>query len=127
MDGVLSAILNKIYALGEPGRYFIVEEDEFLEAFPHDIKGDGEALKSALERLVALGYIDVRYSGGNMFCVALLKNYEPEKTGEEKSDEPTPPPPPLNENFKIFLSAFLGGAASGIVAAATGFLIALLC
>ena len=88
MDGICSAVLNKIYALGAPGRYFVISSDEFLEAFPEDGKRDIAELKSALKKLSQDGYIDIKYSSGNMYCVALLKVYTEE------------PPPPADDVFE---------------------------
>lgn len=121
MDGICSAVLNKIYALGAPGRYFVISADEFLEAFPEDGKRDIAELKKALKNLSTDGYIDIKYSSGNMYCVALLKEYAEE------------PSPPENEGFEelyepykmqktsyvsAFWAAFLGGTlGSGIVGA----------
>lgn len=121
MDGICSAVLNKIYALGTLGRYFVISADEFLEAFPEDGKRDIAELKKALINLSADGYIDIKYSSGNMYCVALLKEYAEE------------PPPPEDEEFEelyepykmqktayisAFWAAFLGGMlGSGIVGA----------
>lgn len=123
MDGICSAVLNKIYALGAVGRYFVISSDEFIEAFPEDGKRDEPELRRALKKLSADGYIDIKYSSGNMYCVALLKVYTEEET----------PPPPSDDGFEklyepaalhktayvsAFWSAFLGGAlGSGLISA----------
>lgn len=124
MDGICSAVLNKIYALGVPGRYFVISADEFLEAFPEDGKRDIAELKRALKNLSANGYIDIKYSSGNLYCVALLKEY-----AEEVIEPPPPDETGLEEHCKpdkiqktayvsIFWAAFLGGAlGSGIIGA----------
>ena len=118
MDGIYSAVMNKIKALGATGRYFIVSTDEFLEEFPEDAECDEAELKKALENLKANGYLDIRYSSGNMYCVAALKNYIP-------TEESRPAPSHTQESAKplktshmfIFWAAFAGGAAGGIVTA----------
>ena len=116
MDGICSAVLNKINALGAAGRYFIVSADEFLEEFPEGAERDDAELKKAIKDLVSGGYIDVKYSSGNMYCVALLRNYVPEP------DVPTTAITVSNstESAKtshrsLFWAAFAGGAAGGIV------------
>ena len=100
MDGICSAILNKIYALGTPGRYFVISSEEFFENFPEDGKRDEAELKRALKVLTADGYIDVKYSSGSMYCVALLKEFTQEEPAPPKENEddgleeyyyPTPP------------------------------------
>lgn len=124
MDRICSAILNKIYALGTAGRYFIISADEFFEAFPEDGKRDEAELKRALKSLSADGYIDIKYSSGNMYCVALLKTYTEEEPPENDITEDG-----FNEDYEypqmqktaymsVFWSAFVGGAlGSGIIGA----------
>lgn len=125
MDGICGAVMEKIKALGPSGRYFVVSADEFLDEFPEGAERSEAGLKRAIKSLCAEGYIDVKYSGGNLFCVAALKNYIPE----------TPPPQkdlPIKDGSKpckrvwCFWAAFLGGAAGGILAALASFLF-LLC
>ena len=130
MDGICSAVLNKIYALGAPGRYFVISSDEFLEVFPEDGKRDIAELKSALKKLSQDGYIDIKYSSGNMYCVALLKVYTEE------------PPPPADDGFEelyeptltqktAYMSAFwaafwgslLGSGVICAIALAIGFML----
>ena len=110
MDGICGAVLKKIEALGTVGRYFIVSEEEFLECFPEGAERSGTELKKALESLAADGFIDVKYSGGGMFCVALIKNYVPEEPAETEKRKPNP-------YYPLFFYAFAGGAAGGIVTA----------
>lgn len=125
MDGICSAVLNKIYALGVVGRYFVISADEFFEAFPEDGKRDEVELKRALKSLSTEGYIDIKYSSGNMYCVALLKAYteeaptppeEDELNGWDEFDEY--PQVQKNAYMSAFWAAFAGGAlGSGIIGA----------
>ena len=74
MDGICSAVLDKIFALGAPGRNIVISEDEFFEAFPEDcVKSEGE-LRKALKTLASGGYIDIKYAGGDLYCVTPIKN-----------------------------------------------------
>lgn len=131
MDGICSAVLNKIYALGAPGRYFVVSADEFLEALPEDGKRDIAELKKALKNLSADGYIDIKYSSGNIYCVALLKEY---------AEEEIEPPPPEEDGFEelyepykmqktahvsAFWAAFLGGALGSATIGVIAFIVSL--
>lgn len=126
MDRICSAILNKIYALGTAGRYFVISSDEFLEAFPEDGKRDETELKRALKILSADGYIDIKYSSGNMYCVALLKTYTeeepplPEHNGSEDGLDDNYEYPQMQKTayMSAFWAAFVGGAlGSGIIGA----------
>lgn len=114
MDGICSAVLNKLYALGEAGRYFIVSKDEFFEEFPEDAKRDEAELKRALKSLLSLGYIDIKYSSGDMYCVSLLKTVQPEALPSETEpkicEQKTPALPQ-------FLAAFAGGIVGGVLTA----------
>lgn len=119
MDGICSAILNKIYALGAPGRYFVISSDEFFDAFPEDCARDEGQLKKTLRSLSADGYLDIKYSSGNMYCVALLKVL-PEEELQEDGFEDCCEPEILQKTAHVsaFWSAFLGGAlGSGVVGA----------
>ncbi len=75
MDRICGAILNKIHALSPAGHYVIVDEDELYEAFPEDCERTDDALERALSALKGSGYIDLKYSRGEMYCVAPLKEY----------------------------------------------------
>lgn len=113
MDGICSAVLNKIYALGTPGRYFVISSDEFFETFPEDCARDEGQLKKALKSLTADGYIDIKYSSGNIYCVALLKVFTedlnpPAVDGDDEDFEPVQPQKPSYRY--AFWAAFLGGA-----------------
>lgn len=124
MDGICSAVLNKIQSLGAAGRYFIVSADEFFEIFPESAERGASELNMALKSLSENGYIDVKYSGGGLYCVASLKNYSPE-------DNEISTPPKFADKKKIslpivFWSAFAGGAAGGVITALTSLLF-LLC
>lgn len=121
MDGICSAVLNKINALGAPGRYFVVASDEFFDAFPEDgNKNEGE-LKRALKELSANGYIDIKYSSGNLYCVALLKEFILEETPPQTCDSDGSEEycDPLEEektaHVSLFFAAFAGSALGSAV------------
>ena len=112
MDRICGAILNKIRALSPAGHYVIVDEDELYEAFPEDCERTDDALERALSALKGSGYIDLKYSRGEMYCVAPLKEYI----------EESPPPPPEEQPVPqrrradfVFVSAFLGSALGSLI------------
>lgn len=129
MDVICSAVLNKIYALGTPGRYFVISADEFFESFPEDGKRDEAELKKALKSLSSNGYIDIKYSSGNMYCVALLKEYVEEETalppdGDDGFDDFYEPQITVKTaNVWTFWSAFAGGALGSAVICALTFIV----
>lgn len=126
MDGICSAVLNKIYALGTPGRYFIVSTDEFFEGFPEDGKRDMSELKKALKTLTAEGYIDIKYSSGNMFCVALIKEFIPQSPPVEAATEEKIATPGQNINCgRVFFAAALGGAIGSALIIAIAWIVSL--
>lgn len=132
MDGICSAVLNKINALGGVGRYFVISSDEFFEAFPEGVRRDENELKRALKALVADGYIDIKYSSGNMYCVALLKNYIAEQPAPPANDDTVDgfedlyvPPQAQKSSLHAFWAAFAGGALGSAVVGVIAFIVSL--
>lgn len=115
MDRLCTAILEKT---GDytAGRYVIFSEDELLETVP-EAERSAEELNKALNRLLNDGYIDVKYSGGNLYCIAPLKKYVPEIICEPqaKAEEPERK---TKKPLPAFWSAFLGGALGSFLVAA---------
>lgn len=116
MDRICIAVLEKICSLAGAGRYVVFSEDELTDAIPDGEDGSEKALKSALKSLQADGFIDLKYSSGNMFCIAPLKKYEP-------LPEPASEPPVLDEKppkvrhkwGRSFWGAFFGGALGSLI------------
>lgn len=115
MDRICESTLDKIFSISSAGRYSIISKDEFLDSFPEGAEKSGGELSRALKGLKADGYIDVKYSDGEMYCVAPLKRYEPSPAPIEVNCEL----PEEREDKKplIFslLSGFAGGVAGGII------------
>lgn len=111
MDKICQAVLEKIRDSSPAGRYVIIAEEEFEEALPEGAEVlDGDILR-ALSALKSEGYIDVKYSRGDMFCVAPIKEYErePEYAEEEYISE-------RKKLFDpVFVSSFLGGALGSLL------------
>lgn len=111
MDRICGAVLNKIHALSPAGRYVIIDEDELYDAFPDGSSRSFEELKRTLTLLIKQGYIDVKYSRGEMYCIAPLKKYEEEPIIYEEPEEPT-------RRFRldpVLVSAFAGGAIGSLI------------
>lgn len=113
MEDVLPPLFS-LLSEGNSGGYEIFYEDELYDALPQDLR-NRKTLEAALTKLTADGYIDVKYSRGDAFCIAVLKAYEP------PSVPPTAEPNKRRTNVKAYaytaLAAFLGGALGGCVAA----------
>ncbi len=116
MDRICIAVLEKICSLAAFGKFVVFSEDELFDVFPDgENKTDG-ALRGALKSLREGGFIDLKYSSGNLYCIAPLKKYEP-------LPEPVAEEPKIEENTPkvrhmwgaIFISAFFGGAAGSLV------------
>ena len=109
MDRICGAVLNKIHALSPAGRYVIIDEDELFDAFPEGSDRSFEELKRSLTLLIKQGYIDVKYSRGEMYCIAPLKRYEEEQISYEPRQE-------ARRFFDpVLLSAFAGGALGSLI------------
>jgi len=116
MDRICIAVLEKIRSLAATGRFVVFAEDELLDAFPDGEDRSETALKAVLKSLKEGGFIDLKYSSGDLYCIAPIKNYEPapEPVPEEvKTEENVPKPRHIRG--AIFLSAFFGGALGSLV------------
>ena len=82
-----------------------IAEDEFYEAFPDGSERTYDELNRALSALRSGGYIDLKYSRGDMYCVAPLKRYV-----EEELPVAFVPAEPKRKKFDfVFLSAVIKG------------------
>ncbi|MGN0808310.1 MAG: hypothetical protein ACI4MN_07695 [Candidatus Coproplasma sp.] len=117
MEEILLALSSLLISSGTDG-YKIFYEDELTEAFPEDLK-NRETLEAALKKLVADGCVDVKYARGDVFCIAVLKEYKPPESPYE-AEKFLPEEPKLNVN-RVYvyatIAAFLGGALGGCVTA----------
>ena len=112
MDRICGAVLDRIYALSPAGRYVIIAEDEFLEAFPDGSERTYDELIRVLSSLRSGGYIDLKYSRGDMYCVAPLKRYVEE---ELPAPYPLEAEPRTRKIDLVFLSAFAGSALGSLI------------
>ena len=109
MDRISRAIFGKISSIGPKARYVIITEDEFFEALPEDSEKSYSELDKTLTYLRNNGYIDIKYSRGDMYCVAWLKEYE-EEIPEEKETVPF-----FKRIDPTLISAFAGGAIGSLI------------
>lgn len=110
MDRICGAVLDRIFDLSPAGRYVIIAEDEFYEAFPEESEKCYDELKRVLSTLRGGGYIDLKYARGEMYCVAPLKRYSKEDF------TPVPLPEEKGKKFDlVFLSAFAGSALGSLI------------
>ena len=98
MDRICGAVLNRIHSLSPAGRYLVIDEDELLEAFPDEAEKTFDELKRVLTTLCKGGFIDVKYSRGELYCIAPLKTY----TEEPPAPESVEAEPILTEEPKRF-------------------------
>jgi len=115
MDEICNAIITKFCDLGELDNYLILEEQELLDAFPTTAEKSPDALREALNKLRANGFIDIRYERENLFCIAPLKRAEvKDATAPIKGEKG------LNKFYFFavgcFLLGFLGSLLGGIIA-----------
>ena len=110
MDRICGAVLDKINSVSQTGRYVIITEDEFFECFPDGCERSDDELDKALTALRSGGYIDVKYSRGDTYCVASLKEYV------EEREEAAPAPEKKKRKIDfVFVSAFAGGALGSLI------------
>ena len=110
MDRICGAVLNKIHALSPAGRYVIVDEDELYDSFPDGAERSFDELKRILTALIKQGYIDVRYSRGETYCIAPLKKYEEEEIVYEPHEEVR-----RSRFDPVLISAFAGSCLGSLI------------
>ncbi len=117
MDRNCIAVLEKINSLSPAGRYVIIAEDEFYEAFPEGCETSDRELDRVLTALRNDGYIDLKYSRGDMYCVAPLKDYAEEQPEDDGDVEESYAEETERRKFfdPVFFSAFVGGALGSLI------------
>ena len=121
MDAVKRALFYKISESCKNGGFAIIDSTEFADAIPEGERRAAGEIDGALKELQKLGYIDIRYARGDMYCVAALKSELPEENCEEKLPDRSPTVIGVKEKiikFAVALyaaAAFLGGAAGSAI------------
>lgn len=121
MDDVKRALFYKISESCKNGGFAIIDGTEFADAIPEGERRAAGEIDGALKELQKLGYIDIRYARGDMYCVAALKSELPEENCEEKLPDRSPTVIEVKEKINKFAvalyaaAAFLGGAAGSAV------------
>lgn len=116
MDRICIAVLEKICSLAAFGRFVVFSEDELFDAFPDGEERREGVLREVLKSLKEDGFIDLKYSSGNLYCIAPLKNYEPVTETEIIVPETEEKVPKLRHiRGAIFISAFCGGALGSFI------------
>ena len=116
MDAVKRALFYKISESCKNGGFAIIDSTEFADAIPEGERRAAGEIDGALKELQKLGYIDIRYARGDMYCVAALKSELPEENCEEKLPDRSPTVIGVKEKINKFAvalyaaAAFLGGA-----------------
>ncbi len=117
MDRICESVFQKICSLAPLGRYVIISEDEFWEVFPEESERNETELDKALKKLISDRFIDVKYSGGDMFCVAPLKNYENAQpiSVEPQTAQQDEKPLKRQSALTVFFAALIGGALGSFI------------
>lgn len=121
MDDVKRALFYKISESCKKGGFAIIDSTEFADAIPEGERRAAGEIDGALKELQKLGYIDIRYARGDMYCVAALKSELPEENCEEKLPDRSPTVIEVKEKINKFAvalyaaAAFLGGAAGSAI------------
>lgn len=125
MEEICSALGALLIEAGTGG-YKIYYEEELLEALPEGVR-NRETLEAALKNLSEGRYIDVKYARGNAFCISALKKFVPTPPAEPEGEavcECAQAPVIRFPTKKLYIytavSALLGGAAGGCIAAVLG-------
>ena len=121
MDAVKRALFYKISESCKNGGFAIIDGTEFADAIPEGERRAAGEIDGALKELQKLGYIDIRYARGDMYCVAALKSELPEENCEEKLPDRSPTVIDVKEKINKFdvalysAAAFFCGAAGSAI------------
>ena len=121
MDAVKRALFYKISESCKNGGFAIIDSTEFADAIPEGERRAAGEIDGSLKELQKLGYIDIRYARGDMYCVAALKSELPEENCEEKLPDRSPTVIEVKEKINKFAvalyaaAAFFGGAAGSAI------------
>ena len=114
MDEICSAVLKKICDLGGFGNFIIAELCELCDVLSDDYEDKNKVIESALKRLKTEGFIEIKYSREQIYCLSALKKPEIEIA-------PTATTPVLKKRTYYlcagcgFLGAFLGGLLACLI------------
>lgn len=114
MDKLTSSVLAVVNAQTN-GAYKVMEAKDFIDALPEKTKTDETGVSNALQYLAERGFIDIRYSERNTYCVCSLpkgRTFE-ESTGAEKARGRHGA---RNQWLITFFGAMLGAFAGGCLA-----------
>lgn len=111
MDAVKRALFYKISESCKNGGFAIIDSTEFADAIPEGERRAAGEIDGALKELQKLGYIDIRYARGDMYCVAALKNELPEENCEEKLPDRSPTIIEVKEKINKLAVALYAAAA----------------
>ncbi len=117
MDKLTSSILSVVNAQ-TGGSYKVMEAKDFIDALPEKSKTDETGVANALQYLAERGFVDIRYSERDTYCVCSLpkgRTFE-ESAGTEKARG-------KQGKGKYFwitffgavLGAFVGGGLAGLL------------
>lgn len=79
MNALSLNILNKIKDCGGGG-YTVLNLEELSECIPEDEPVSFDDISQAVAELAEQKYIDIKYSRGDMYCVAAIKDYAVEES-----------------------------------------------
>ena len=117
MDKLTSSILAVVNAQ-TGGAYKVMEAKDFIDALPEKTKTDETGVSNALQYLAERGFVDIRYSDRDTYCVCSLpkgRTFE-ESTGAEKArGRRDVRGQRLLTFFGAMLGAFIGGCLAGLL------------
>ncbi len=119
LDKLTQFILNKINAESD-GSFVVLDCNDFISVMPSRMSADENAFLNSIRFLYSRGYIDVKYSDDNTFCLCSMPKGR-QVTDIEKNDL-------QNSSFRrgVFLIAFLGGFSGAILGGLISIILSLL-
>lgn len=120
LDKLTQFVLNKINAESN-GSFVVLDCNDFISAMPARMTVDENAVLNSIRFLYSRGYIDVKYSDDNTFCLCSMPKGR-QVTDVDKNSV-------YNAAFRrgIFLTAFTGGILGAVLGGMIIIVISLLC
>lgn len=117
MDKLTSSVLSIVNTQTD-GSYKVIDVKDMIDGLPGKLKTDATGISNALQYLSERGFVDIRYSDKNTYCVCSLpkgRTYEESVSADKARGKKNFRNQMLLTFFGALLGAFVGGGLAGLL------------